>query len=63
MFGEEFAEAFDGPADAFLRRVVGRTERRADFAEGFILEVTKHDGATVRLIQRIHSLVQQTLND
>jgi len=58
-FGEEFAQAFDGAADALLRGIVGRAEGLADFAQGLILEVAEEDGSAVAVVERVHGFVEQ----
>ena len=58
-FGEEFAQAFDGAADALLRGVVAHAEGVADFAEGFVLEIAEQDGGAVGVVERVHGFVEQ----
>ena len=58
-FGEEFTQPFHGSAHPFLRGVVGRAERGADFAEGFVFEVTEQHGRAVGVVERGDGFVQQ----
>ena len=61
-FGEEFPQAFHGAAHALLRGVIGRAERGADFAEGFVLKVTEQHGGTIGFVERGHGFVEQRFN-
>ena len=61
-FGKEFPQAFHGAANAFLRGIVGSAERGADFAEGFVLKITKQDGGAVGVVEFGHRFVEDRFN-
>ena len=58
-FGEEFAQAFDGAADAFLRRVFTRAQSGADVAQIPAFIKPEHDGLAILLAQAPHRGIQQ----
>jgi len=59
-FGEEFAKAFDGAADAFLRRVFTRAHCGADASRKFRPFIKpEHDGLAILLAQARHGGIQQ----